>query len=654
VVTTSEPLLHGHLLDTVRGALRDHADSAVVLSSRLPDVESRLVVHVQDGWQPAELLRYERWRVGLGLTGLSVHWRPGKIVIGPAAQPGRPGCAACAETRRRAARPDIAELDRLMAEQATALSSPVTSLVTAATAAVVAELVVEEVERILADGESARLRQAVITLDLRTLAVRRHTFLPDPLCEICGRLPADTVQDAQIILQPRPKARTDIYRINDLAAAHAELLDQYVDGEVGLMRDLRHNATGLFPSTSGKLGLRVAYGHEIGFGRQLDYRSTELTAITEGLERYGGIRAGGRRTEVRGSYRDLKTDALDPRLLGLHAPEQYRLPGFPYQEYHPDLVFNWVWAYSFGRHRPILVPENYAYYEHLYHPPADRPFVYEISNGCALGGCLEEAILYGLLEVAERDAFLLTWYGRMSRRRVDLSSATDRRIPLMVERIERLTGYRVHAFDISAEQDIPAVWVAAVDEERRDGWPRFLCAGGAHIDPARALVTALLELTPFTVDYPLEYRAKTELIKAMLSDPYRVRHMEHHRLLYSAPEAFERLSFLFASPETMTVSEAWQRPEPHTDLTEDLRGCVERYLRSGLDVIVVDQTSPEHRVAGFSCVKVIVPGALPMTFGHYARRLQGLDRARTVPAALGFSPRPLEESQLNPHPHPFP
>ena len=67
---------------------------------------------------------------------------------------------------------------------------------------------------------------------------------------------------------------------------------------------------------------------------------------------------------------------------------------------------NWVWGYSFLQERPILVPELLAYYSLGY----GEGFVYETSNGCALGGSLEEAIFHAILEVVERDSFLLTWY----------------------------------------------------------------------------------------------------------------------------------------------------------------------------------------------------------------------------------------------------
>ena len=52
-------------------------------------------------------------------------------------------------------------------------------------------------------------------------------------------------------------------------------------------------------------------------------------------------------------------------------------------------------------------------------------FVYETSNGCALGGSLEEAIFHGIMEVVERDSFLLTWYAKLPLPRLDLSSAND-------------------------------------------------------------------------------------------------------------------------------------------------------------------------------------------------------------------------------------
>jgi len=73
-----------------------------------------------------------------------------------------------------------------------------------------------------------------------------------------------------------------------------------------------------------------------------------------------------------------------------------------------------------------------------------------------------------------------------------------------------------------------------------------------------------------------------------------------------------------------------------------------------LDVIVVDLTAPEITRNGLHCVKVLIPGMLPMTFGHHFTRVAGLERVLRVPVELGYAKQPLRLEDLNPYPHPFP
>jgi len=61
----------------------------------------------------------------------------------------------------------------------------------------------------------------------------------------------------------------------------------------------------------------------------------------------------------------------------------------------------------------------------------------------------------------------------------------------------------------------------------------------------------------------------------------------------------------------------------------------------------VQQTTDEHRAGGFDCVKVVVPGTLPMTFGHSLRRTDGIPRILDVPVTLGYRDRPLQPFEIN-------
>jgi ribosomal protein S12 methylthiotransferase accessory factor len=140
----------------------------------------------------------------------------------------------------------------------------------------------------------------------------------------------------------------------------------------------------------------------------------------------------------------------------------------------------------------------------------------------------------------------------------------------------------------------------------------------------------------------------------MLACPDEVTRMEDHSLVNALPEAWPRFGFL--DGPTRRLEEAFphfsQRP-PEMDLTRELRGLIAGYLEQGLDVLVVDQTSSEHRRVGMHCVKVLIPGTLPMTFGHRNRRL-GLDRLRTVPVRLGHRSHALTDEDVNHDPHAFP
>ncbi|MFC4333567.1 TOMM precursor leader peptide-binding protein [Streptomyces andamanensis] len=587
-----------------------------------------------------------------------------RVVVGPLVRPGVPGCHRCLAARRAGARADAAEAAALEAAHGSRLTGMVSPLLTPAAADLAATLALH---RLTAADDTA---PAVTMLRLADLGISRHAFRPDPHCAHCGGLPDDCAAGAVIPRVPRPKPDPAVLRIRDLRAERTELEARYADDETGVLKGLRARGLHTLPFAEAKVGPPESV--DGGYGRALDFRTARVTAVAEALERLGGGRPGGRRTVVRGSHRELAAlhpgGVLDPATTGAHEPHRYREPGFPFQPYHADLDLPWVWGYSLTRERPVLVPEHLAYYRLGRHSPGGvRPFVSEISNGCALGGCVEEAALYGLLELAERDAFLLTWYARLPAPALDLRSARDRRIGLLADRIHESTGYRVEVFDVTGAEGIPSFWAAAVDTRPNTGSgpgvprPGVLCAGGSGLDPERGVFGALHELVTALEAYRMVYPQRVADAARMRDDPEQVRLMDDHALLYCDPVAARRLDFLLGPGggpprertglRELTDRHAWPR---HADLRADLDELVGRFAASGLEAIVVDQTTPVHAEAGLSCVKTLVPGLLPMTFGHHLRRISGLDRVLTAPHTLGHTTAPLRPEEVNPHPHPFP
>ena len=578
---------------------------------------------------------------------LPVHIDGGWITVGPLARPSRPGCPLCVRRRQHRNRADAAAR-RLLRERETPEPGG-DAMVPPALAAVVARLVRGEAEAALAGTGGARTDGAVLRLSVLDGSVRRHRFLPDPSCPRCADLPPDDRAAAMPERRPLPKPDPGVFRLADLGGREAELLDLYVDPETGVIGSVDAWSYAGVPTAVA----RLTPGHvhsdaQHGYGRGADYRSARLTALAEALERGAGEHPGGRRTVVRAPYEEVAGDAIDPRTLGTPPEESYRLPGHPFVPFAPDQPANWVWGYSFARSAPVLVPESVAYYG------GTGPWwVFETSNGCAAGSCLAEAILYGLLEVAERDAFLLTWYARLPVPRVDLDSAADRRIPMAEELLARRFGYEVMVFSTMLEQRVPTFLTLAVNRTGEDR-PAMAFGAAAHLDPERAVLSALWETV--TLVAGLGARFDPRAVEPMLGDPLLVREMEDHAALYTHPATRSRVPFLTGGGPRLPLRAvagraAWPR---HRDLSDDLRELVGRYLATGLDVIAVDTTSTEQAAGGFASAKVIVPGTVPMTFGHAFRRTENLPRLLTVPRLLGYRDRDLRPEEINPHPHPFP
>lgn len=582
---------------------------------------------------------------------LSVGVEAGWVVLGPAVLPGRPGCPTCARRRRQANRTDAQGHEALRQAYGAELAERPSTLLTPLAAAMTAALVADEVTRLLRAPDSARTRTALLRLSLATAQTHHHPVLPDPTCPDCARLPADSPHSAAITLRPAPKLGPGRYRTRELVPLVSALRRHYVDPLTGVIQSLGTSVRGGYPFAVARIQPGTQDGNDTrhGYGRTTDLATARTTALAEALERLSGGWPRGRRTVVRAAFTDIADQALDPVSLGLYPTASYELPDFPFHRYDPAQPRDWVWGYSFARATPLLVPQSYAYYGH-----STEALVYECSNGCALGSCLQEAILYGLLEVAERDAFLMTWYARLPAPRVDLDAATDRRIPMLAEWIRRRLGYDVLAFETTLEQGIPSYWVMAVDQRPAPGRMHALCGAAAHLDPQRALSSALSELAPMVAGKQTRYDPDKAV--PMLTHPDQVQAMDHHATLYGHPDAFPRLTFLpLAGPARPPGTSPAARPWPvDDDLTADLTTAIGRYLASGLDVIVVDQTSPELAGGGFRCVKVVVPGTLPMTFGHRYRRIEGLPRLYSVPRLLGHRDQDLRPEEINPHPHPFP
>ena len=576
---------------------------------------------IQEGWGGDAIVAAQLQAREEALAFVPVQLDFAEVWIGPVFVRCQPGCVQCLLLRREPLR------HRREAMASRKMAFVFADLLTC--------LIRRDDETLLTEGalDGVVATHRVIVRNMMTGFGEEHRLLPVGLCPICG---PQAEQVSELVIAHAPKVGRSLRSVMNLpTGAFKEAL---VDERIGVVSRVTIETTEPQAIAIASLPLPEYERTVLGVGRAERIDHARGVAIIEALERFAGLRPRRALSYVEAAYEDLGGATLDPNELILHEPEQYRQDGFPFHQFAGDLRLRWITAFSLVDQRPILIPQHSAYYG-LPDDPGNPQLAYESSNGCASGCCLEEAIIHGILEVVERDAFLMAWYSNRVGSLIDLTTLAVPETDTLLGRLAQ-RGYEVSCFDITQpDLAIPAVWLFA--RTTSPGQPWAASAAGASLDMEEAIERGVRELASNIWTLERQFSRYPRYPVWLAEDFARVRSMEDHALVYAVPDARRALSFLEYARDQQSVPVRIR--EPTNDLLDDLRELMARAVTAGVDIIVVDQTSPEHEAVFLRCVRVLIPGLLPITFGQDNRRIALAQRLRAIAGKA-----------INTAPHPFP
>jgi ribosomal protein S12 methylthiotransferase accessory factor len=645
------------LADLAAMALRHRTSGRIGFETPISDVELGAGQYflIYDLQLAERAIEWQDRIVSNGGEAIAVGQEPGYVWFGPAYGPGSIGCLRCLKLWIANNRREPQHWSAPKRPQHALRRSSQTPLSPAARTMAMAQ--VAQLAESLSANPGAWEPGTVRRLNPSDLTCVPHRFTPLPGCPSCSRLPEDTAEGAMVRFVPRLKATAEASRLDNPLLTPDRMRDAFVDRQTGLIKHVFHDLTSnLMPLAAAEMPIMGSETVEAGYGRTDTIEGSHLVAMLEVLERFAGHQPRSKRSSVRGSFREISAEygerCLHPSIYNLHTADQYEQPTFRLERFRDDLPVDWCWGYSARRREPVLIPSQLVYY--WLPQNKDRPvnrFVYDSSNGCAMGGSLEEAALHGLYEIVERDAYLTSWYARLPPRRIDLSTLTDPRARALVARAHA-DGFEVHLFDMRLDIDVPAVWGLIVDP-RTNAEVKSYCASAAHGDWDRAVFSALVEITTSIGVYRRTMPLQRDRAYELLEDPWKVVEMHDHVLLYSLSETLPRLDFLFEGEKiSLSACQAECPSMRERDVTRELEMQIDKVLRVAKDVILVIQDFAAMAKVGVSCVKVLAPGLTPVTFGHQYRRF---DIARLNHAARARGHAGLRDSTaVNPDPHNFP
>jgi len=164
----------------------------------------------------------------------------------------------------------------------------------------------------------------------------------------------------------------------------------------------------------------------------------------------------------------------------------------------PDQSILWATGLDLFSGEDVLVPWALIGLDHRPNAPGYHDAFEVATDGLASGNSLAEAVLHGLCELVERDAFAqleLMPAGKLALRRRKLHALG----PQLAEAIDRiaLRGLDLRLFEMTSDIAIPAFFATlsqpAKDETEFFSWSS-LCGGcGCHPSPERAMIRAVTE-----------------------------------------------------------------------------------------------------------------------------------------------------------------
>ena len=378
-------------------------------------------------------------------------------------------------------------------------------------------------------------------------------------------------------------------------------------------------------------------------GASLELEEALSKVIGEFLERYPLLLY--RDSELlRASVQQLRTKRrhfADPFLLAGPSEEQrHKLPNRQFDE---QSIFQWARGRSLSKNCEALIPAQLIFWNYRLVP--DEPFLQQpITNGAGGYFSHEGAILSGLYELIQRDAFFTFWFNKLAPPRVAPSSLQNPASRKIVRDAGRYR-IRVEILDITSDLDIPAFVVALLDTSSEG--PAVSVGGGCGPDPEAAILRALTEAMGIRHWLRVHGRYPT------LPEPYEPFSTPLGQLgrvsLWGHPSMREKFNFFLQGPLVHLASRSFTNVP--ADPAQELSRLNALFTNRGsqYEVFYYPAVHPLLQTLSYHSIRVVVPALLPLYLNETCAP-QAPPRIREACRAMGYTPA----ETINTLPHPFP
>lgn len=321
-------------------------------------------------------------------------------------------------------------------------------------------------------------------------------------------------------------------------------------------------------------------GVSIYGGKGISRDHAKASAMMEGFERYSAERQDSDKS-IKASLSEISEygEFIEPKSLNL--PKELEKKGID------NLSLEWSIAHDLISDNDYYIPTNAIF--HPYNPKDNEDRLFKSNtNGLASGNILEEAILHGMLEVIERDAWSIFELTHKNYAQIDLNTIESDIVNETIDRFES-EGIKIKLMDFTADVKIPTIAASADDTVTKDAG--LLTLGmGTHLDPEVAILRALTEVA----------QSRATQINGAREDTVRADFARE-----AGYERMKRINRYYFKEEENKINLSDIENKSTSSITKDIEIVKEELMANNITkILYTDLTRPELDI---SVVRVIIP-----------------------------------------------
>ena len=339
-----------------------------------------------------------------------------------------------------------------------------------------------------------------------------------------------------------------------------------------------------------------------------------------------------------------ESPSLSPNEFRFFSKEQFTNEDFKCFDWENEARFLWTPGKNLLTGMDVNLPAQLVYLHLNPHHHKSEPALFPATTtGAACGQTPDESCLSAMLELLERDAFMVHYLSRTNGTRIDLTSS-----PVLSEVEDYIRRFRLNLSVYWLGTDFPVCPVLAlITDVFQDGSPSPWLAAGlkCSLDPTRSILGAIEEACQVRI-YVRALLEKMFNNGGALPSEDATDVISDRALYWNRPERMRDIDFLTTSTKVMPFGElpSFAGSSAKQTLDRLLNFC----SNSGHSVYASDVTAPEVQAHGLTVTRAIMPTLQQFYLAEPFVPLSS-SRWQTVPYRLGLCHDKAQEPNRIPH-----